>query len=193
MSRAVDTPWKPGDDRDLAFGERFADALAADLDDLRLAVIGVGDDAGLAAGEADRGLAEIFDGHRQQRHRDPLARRQQHVHLAAAGLAGDVVGEAHEIVGGLAHGGDHGDDIVALTARADEVIGHGPDAIRVGDRASRRTSEPGDPRPPRLPVGLANHGRDSPPCTFSGRAESQTNANARRKTPEPRTRRARPR
>ena len=49
MSRAVDTPWKPGDDRDLAVGERLADAVAPDLDDLGLAVLGVGDDPGLAA------------------------------------------------------------------------------------------------------------------------------------------------
>ena len=50
------------------------------------------------------------------------------------GVRGDVVGEAHEVVGRLAHRRDHGDDVVAGTAGADDVIGHGPDAIRVGDR-----------------------------------------------------------
>ena len=37
-----------GDDRDLARRERLADAVGPDLDDLRLAVVGVGDDPGLA-------------------------------------------------------------------------------------------------------------------------------------------------
>jgi len=122
------------DDRDLALGDRLTDPIAAHFDDLGLAVLGVGDDSRLAAGEADRGLTEILDRHRQQRHRDPLPGGEQHVHLPAAGAAGDVVGEAHEIVGGLAHGRDHGHDIVALAARADQVIGDRPDAIRVGDR-----------------------------------------------------------
>ena len=183
MSRVGRHALEAGDDRDLALGQRLADALAAHLDDLRLAVLGVGDDAGLAAGEAHRGLAEILDGHRQQRHRDALARGEQHVHLAAAGVAGDVVGEADEVVGGLAHGRDHGHDVVARPARPDEVIGDGPDAIRVGDRRpaellNQETHGRQGYRRPR-----ANHGRVSPPCTFSGRAESQTNASARRKTP----------
>ena len=134
MSRAVDTPWKPGDDRDLAFGQRLADAVAAHLDDLGLAVLGVGEDPGLAAGEAHRGLAEVLDRHREQRHRDALTGGEQHVHLAATGVARDVARQPHEIVGRLAHGRDHGDDVVARTARSDDVIGHGPDAIRVGDR-----------------------------------------------------------
>ena len=55
MSRAVDTPWKPATIATSPVGQRLADAVAADLDDLRLAVVGVGDDAGLAPGEATAG------------------------------------------------------------------------------------------------------------------------------------------
>ena len=123
-----------GDDRDSSVVERLADAIAVDLDDLGLAVFGVGDDAGLGSGEAHRGLAEVLDRHREQRHRDALARGEQHVHLPAAGLTGDVVSEADEVVGGLAHRGDDNDDIVAAAPRTHDVVGDGADAIGVGDR-----------------------------------------------------------
>ena len=50
------------------------------------------------------------------------------------GRSRDVVGEADEIVGRLAHRRDDDDDVVARPARPHDVIGHGTDAIRVGDR-----------------------------------------------------------
>ena len=105
---------EPGDDRDAARVERFADAVGAHLEDLGPAVIGVGEDPGLRAGERHRRHAERLDGHAQQRHRDPLARGEQHVHLAAGrARRADVVGEADEVVGGLAHGRDDHHDVVA--------------------------------------------------------------------------------
>ena len=42
-------PLEAGDHRDAPGGDRIADAVASDLDDLGLAVRGVGDDAGLRA------------------------------------------------------------------------------------------------------------------------------------------------
>ena len=63
-----------GDDDDLAARELVLDAERPHLDDARVDVAVVGDDAGLAAGEADRVAAELADGHREQRHRDALAR-----------------------------------------------------------------------------------------------------------------------
>ena len=125
-----------GDDRDLARGERLADAVALDLDDLGPVVLGVGDDAGLRPGERHRGHAERLDRHRQQRHRDALARGEQHVELAAAGLLGDVVGEPHQVVGGLAHGRHDDDDVVAGAAGAGDVVGHGTDPVGVGHRGA---------------------------------------------------------
>ncbi len=136
MSLVVETPWKPGDDRDLALAHRGADAIAPDLDDLGLAVVGVGDDPGLAPGEAHRRLTEVLDRHREEGHRDAFAGGEEHVHLPPTRMAGDVTGEAHEVVGGLAHRRDDHDDVAALPARPDDVVGDGPDAIRVRDRAS---------------------------------------------------------
>ena len=50
MSYSVDRPWKPARIDDVAGVERLLDARRADVDDLGLAVLGVGDDAGLRAG-----------------------------------------------------------------------------------------------------------------------------------------------
>ena len=65
---------------------------------------GVGDDARLRTGEALRRFALVDDGHTEQGDRDALTRSEQHVHLAGAGVGADLVGEAFEVVGGLAHG-----------------------------------------------------------------------------------------
>ena len=56
-------PLESRDHGDLARGERLADPVALHLEDLRLAVRGVGDDADLAAGEADGVDAAIGERH----------------------------------------------------------------------------------------------------------------------------------
>src|SRR5207244_4168035 len=75
----------------------------AHLGDLRLAVDRVGDDSGLRAGERDRLVAEVVDGHRAERVRDPLADRDEHVVLARVGAGRDLVSEPDQLVGGVAH------------------------------------------------------------------------------------------
>ena len=90
MSRSVDTPWNPATTATLPRVERLADAVGPDLEDLGLAVGGVGDDARLRAGERHRRLAEVDDRHAQQRDRDALARGEQHVHLAAVRARSDT-------------------------------------------------------------------------------------------------------
>ena len=127
---------EPGHHRDAPGGDRVADAVAADLEDLGLAVGGVGDDARLRARERDRRLAAVDDGHAEQRDRDPLARRQEHVHLAGRRAARHVVGQALEVVGGLAHGRDDDHDVVAAASGAHDVLGDGTDSIGVGDRGT---------------------------------------------------------
>ena len=52
-----------------------------------LVCVRIGDDADLAAGEADGRLAQVLDGHRHQGDRFLLARGQQHVHFAGDGVA----------------------------------------------------------------------------------------------------------
>ena len=118
--------------------DRLLDAVGPDLHDLRLAVGGVGDDPRLRAGERDRRLAAVHDRHAEQRGGDALTGGEQHVHLAFGRVRGHVVGEALEVVGGLAHRRNHHDDVVAVAPGAHDVVGDGPDAVGIGHR---RTTE----------------------------------------------------
>ena len=126
-------PLKAGDDGDLALGERLAHAVAPDLDDLRLAVDRVGDDPDLAAGQADRLDPELGERHRHERRRHPLASREQHVHLSAGLGSRHAVGERDQVVGGLPHGADDHDDVVAVTLGECDMLGDGTDAVGIGD------------------------------------------------------------
>ena len=121
-----------GDDRDAPVVERLRDPARRDVDDPRLAVRGVGDDAGLRAGERARLVAEVGDRHREQRHRDALAGGQQHVELARGRQRGDLLGEVDQLVGGVAHRGDDDDDVVAGLPGVDDPLGDPLDALGVG-------------------------------------------------------------
>ena len=76
---------KAGHEHDVADVERLVDAPRPHVDDLRLAVRRVGDDARLRACERDGLVAEVVDGHGRQRARDSLADRDQHVELPRLG------------------------------------------------------------------------------------------------------------
>ena len=80
--------------------------------------------------------AEVGDRHGQQRHRDPLARGEQHVQLAARGQRADLRGQVEEFVGGVAHGGHHHDDGMPGLAGRDDALRHPLDAVGVGHRGS---------------------------------------------------------
>ena len=97
----------------------------------------VGDDAALAAGEADRRHAQLVQRHRQQRHRDPLAAGEQHVQLAARGIGRHLLGQREQLVGGVAHGRDHHHQLVALGAR-----GPSPRAATLRIFSTSATEEP---------------------------------------------------
>jgi hypothetical protein len=73
------------------------------------------------------------DGDRQQRHRDALARGQQHVQLATRRVSGDLTGLVEELVGRVAHGGHDDDHVVAVLLRLDDALGHALDALGVRD------------------------------------------------------------
>jgi hypothetical protein len=73
----------------------------------------VGDDARLAAGVGAGLGPQARDRHGQQRHRDALAGRQQHVELARRRQRRHLLRQVTQVVGGVAHGGHHDDDVVA--------------------------------------------------------------------------------
>ncbi len=122
LSRAADA-LEAGDDDDVARLEGFAHAVGADLEDARVGVAVVGDDAALAAGEGDGGAVLGRERHAEQRHRDPLADRQQHVELAAGRVGIGAAGQGQQVVGGAAHGADDHDEARAARAAIAQVAG----------------------------------------------------------------------
>ncbi|MNW55050.1 hypothetical protein D3C74_326870 [compost metagenome] len=125
---------EPGDDRDRALLDRLADAVRHDVDDVRLAVHGVRDHAGLLARERLGLDAEVVDRHRQQRHRDALACREQDVHLALGGKGGDLLGEIDELVRRVTHGRDHDDHVMSGPLGLCDALRHPLDALRISYR-----------------------------------------------------------
>ena len=106
---------------------------------------------------------ERLDGHGQQRHRDALARGQQHVQLAARRQRRDLLREVEELVGGVAHRADDHADVVAGLAGRDDALGDPLDALGVGH--GRATVLLHDQAHGCQPTGArTGHGR-SPPAT----------------------------
>jgi hypothetical protein len=120
----------------VALAERLGDPPRGDVDDLGPAVHAVGDDARLAAGERAGAEPEVGDGHGDQRHRDSLARRHQHVELAWRRHRADLLGEVEQVVGGVPHRGDGHDDVVAGLLRLGDPTSDPLDALGVGQRRS---------------------------------------------------------
>ena len=67
-----------------------------------------------AAGEGDGGLSQGTERHREQRNRDLLARRHEHIHLAGVLIGGfhHLAGQCDEIICRIAHGRYHHDNAV---------------------------------------------------------------------------------
>ena len=127
---------EPGDEDDSILVERLVDAVRANVDDLRLAVRRVGHDPRLRAGERDRLVAEVVDGHRAQRVGDALADGDQHVELARVRVRAHLGCEVEQFVGRVAHRREHADDAVTGLARADQAPRDLLDLLGVRDRGS---------------------------------------------------------
>ena len=93
VERVLETPWKPATSTIRPSSSAVADPVRLDLEDARLRVRGVGDDAGLGAGQRDRLVPEVVDRHRRERARHALPGREQHVHLARVRPGRDLVGQ----------------------------------------------------------------------------------------------------
>ena len=101
--------------------------------------------------------------------------------ISRGGGAGrDLLGEVEQLVGGVAHGGDHHDDVVALFAGADDPLGDLLDPIRVLAPTIRRTSARRGPPPTSCPdaaqrdtVGYRPH-RESRSATGRGSGRNPT-------------------
>jgi hypothetical protein len=125
---------EPGHDGDRARLDRVDDAPGRDVDDLGPAMGGVGDDTGLRAGEGPGVVAQLGDGHREQRHRDALAGGEEHVELTGRRQWCHLLGEVAEVVGRVAHRRDDHDHVAAGPFGVDDALGDALDAGRVGHR-----------------------------------------------------------
>ena len=134
LHRVAREALEAGDEDDLVLVEGVPDPVAADLADLGLHVRRIGEDAGLRARQRDRLLAEVVNRHRDERARDPLAGREQHVELADVRRRRHLVGEVDQAVGRLAHRRDGADDPKAPLLRVDEPPRDVLDLVRIGDR-----------------------------------------------------------
>jgi hypothetical protein len=83
---------EPGEHDDVAGVERLQDPLGPDLDDLGLPVLRVRDDPRLGAGVAGGTAAAGDQRDPQERHRDPLTGREEHVQLTGVRDVGDPEG-----------------------------------------------------------------------------------------------------
>src|SRR5207249_2239931 len=92
--------------------------------------------SGLRASERDGFVAEVVDGHRAERVRDPLADRDEHVVLARLWTWRDLVGEPDQLVGGVAHRREDGHHAASLFAGADEPARDVLDLLGVRDRGA---------------------------------------------------------
>ena len=78
--------------------------------------------------------AERLDGHRDQRVGDALTRGEQHVHFARGRGRADLSGQVEQVIGGVAHGGDDHDDVVALLLGLDDALSDATDPLGVRNR-----------------------------------------------------------
>jgi hypothetical protein len=68
---------------------------------------------------------------RQERHGDALPGGQQHVEFAGFGHGRDLGCEVEQLVGGVTHGGDDDDHVVAALSRRDHSLGDALDALGI--------------------------------------------------------------
>ena len=156
-SRSVDTPCAPPTTGMRPASSAATEPVGPDLEDLGVGVGGVGDEAGLAAGEAVGRHAEVVQRHAQQRGGLALAGGDEHVHLAAGPDLGHLAGQAEQLVGLLAHRADDDDDVVAAALGA-RRRGRRPRGCARGRRPRcRRTSGRRAPRRATLPPRLGGY------------------------------------
>jgi len=96
----------------------------------------VGREFKLMGEKRNRGITERLEPNRQQRRRDLLAGRDQHVGFARMGRVAELRGELEQAVGLPSHRGDDDHDVIAAAAHARDALRHRLDPIDRTDRGS---------------------------------------------------------
>ena len=122
-----------GRDDDLAVVEQLLHPLGRDRLNAGLGVRAVGADADLRAGEAHGLGPERMNRHRHQRDAHLLAGREEHIHLAAGRVVGDLLREVDQHIGLMPHRADDHHDLVAILLRANRPPRRHTNLFRIGD------------------------------------------------------------
>ena len=135
--RAAD-PLEAGHDHHPPRTDLFAHPLRFNGGDAPLAEGAIGADPRLRAAEAHRLHAAGAERHREQRRRLDLASGQECVLFARIGERAPrhLRGECEQIIGGVAHGGNHGDDAVPCGAVGRNACCNGADARDIRNGAA---------------------------------------------------------
>jgi len=103
-----------GNDNDATVFQIGRDAFVIDRFYARFVMRAIGRNLYLPAGIGAGPIAAPFERHRQQRYRDLLSGRQQHVQFTSLRLGIDLLRKLYQAVGFAAHGGHDDDHVVAL-------------------------------------------------------------------------------
>ena len=127
----------------------------------------VGDDPRLRAGERDRAVPEVVDGHGAQRATHALARGEEHVHLARVRVRRDLVGVRDQPVGLLAAGAEHGDHTVPRLALGHDPLSGALEPLSIGDGGAAELHDHGPVAHPEregygVPKAVAELSRGAP-------------------------------
>ncbi|MNQ87270.1 hypothetical protein D3C85_1024860 [compost metagenome] len=123
-----------GDHHHAACLEVGTDLLVVDLQDARLVVRAVGEDAHLVTGVGDRWYAALDQGHGQEGDGHLLTSGHHDIQFARYRLFADLLGQIDQAVGFAAHGGNHDHDVIAAFAELLHLLGHLLDAFDSADR-----------------------------------------------------------
>ncbi len=123
---------EPGDYHHTPFFQVGANFLIVDLQNTRLVVRAVSQNANLIAGIGHRRYTALDQCHGQQGNGDLLASGNDHVQFARNRLIADLFGQVDQAIGLAAHGGQNHHQIITRFAEFFDFVGHLLDAL---DRA----------------------------------------------------------
>ena len=91
----------------------------------------------LCAGEGLSGNTQFVNRHRQEGHRNTLARGEENIHFTFGSMLGNLSGRVQEVVSCIAHCGDDNDELVSGVSSVDDAFCNAFDRFDIGDgRAS---------------------------------------------------------
>ena len=90
----------------------------------------------LGARVGTRAAAPLLQRHAEQRNRNLLAGREQHVEFPWRWLLGDLTRQLDQAVCLPAHSGNHDHHVITPVAPANHLVGHIADALRTADRST---------------------------------------------------------